>query len=40
VRASTCIFFLLRYLQRNTTVIFTVYRVLLGLSILLLVVIR
>lgn len=35
-----CIYFLLRYLQRNTTVIFTVYRVLLGLIILLLVAIR
>jgi undecaprenyl-diphosphatase len=35
-----CIFFLLRYLQHNTTVIFTVYRVLLGLLILLLVVVR
>jgi undecaprenyl-diphosphatase len=35
-----CIYFLLRYLQRNTTLIFTVYRVLLGLIILLLIVIR
>lgn len=35
-----CIFFLLRYLQRNTTLIFTVYRVVLGLIILVLLVVR
>lgn len=35
-----CIAFLLRYLQRSSTLVFTVYRVALGILILLLVVIR
>lgn len=35
-----CIAWLLRYLQRATTVIFTVYRVLLGVIVLLLLVVR
>lgn len=35
-----CIAWLLRYLQRATTVIFTVYRVLLGAIVLLLLVVR